>query len=236
MRLLVTRPQPDAQRTAERLQALGHSPVVEPLLTSVATAPPQFVERPGAIAVTSRNALRALRDWPQVANWRGSVALYAVGDATAALAREIGFADVRSAGGAVDDLARMIVEDREGRGGAVLYVAADVRRADLGGALSRAGLAVRLVEAYRMESVRALSETARRGLEEGVLDGGLFYSERTAAVFASLVGGRSAGLPAMTAFVLSAAVAQPLANLGFGRVAIAPHPSEDALLEVVGRA
>ena len=61
VRLLVTRPEPDASETAARLRALDIDAVVSPLLQArmlTTTLPPA----PGfaALAITSANALRAL--------------------------------------------------------------------------------------------------------------------------------------------------------------------------------
>ncbi|MFO1185540.1 MAG: uroporphyrinogen-III synthase [Bauldia sp.] len=233
MRLLVTRPEPDASRTAERLRSAGHEAIVEPLLAAVAAPVPDIGIAPAALAVTSRNAVRALLNWPQVADWRQRVTVFAVGDATAAAARAAGFADVRSAEGDVDDLVRLIVRERRAVAGSVLYVAGEVRRGDLGGGLRAAGISVAEVEAYRMQPAAVLSEALTLRLRGGALDGALFYSERTAAVFADLVG--EAPLGTVTAYALSAAAALPLDSLGFRSVAIASRPNEDALFALIPR-
>ncbi len=61
MRILVTRPEPDASATGQRLEALGHQVTTEPML-QVEFLPIDPVAFTGAQAViaTSRNALRAL--------------------------------------------------------------------------------------------------------------------------------------------------------------------------------
>ena len=54
VRLLVTRPEPDASETAARLRALGIEPVIEPLLvvrTLTTTLPP--ADGCSALAITS---------------------------------------------------------------------------------------------------------------------------------------------------------------------------------------
>src|ERR1019366_8272450 len=95
MRLLVTRPQPEADALARRLTGLGHTVLVQPLM-SIALAPePEGMAQPAALAITSGNAVKALAAWPRVGAWKGAT-VYAVGSATAAAARAAGFADVRS--------------------------------------------------------------------------------------------------------------------------------------------
>jgi len=63
MRMLVTRPEPDAQATLERLAALGIDAEIAPVMTRQtlrASLPP--VAGFAAMALTSANALRALND------------------------------------------------------------------------------------------------------------------------------------------------------------------------------
>ena len=61
MRLLVTRPEPDAGREAEALAARGHEAVLAPLLKIEFTRDvPLDFAGVQALIVTSRNALRAM--------------------------------------------------------------------------------------------------------------------------------------------------------------------------------
>jgi uroporphyrinogen-III synthase len=71
MRILVTRPEPDATRQAELLAARGHEPVVAPLLLiEPATCVPLELEGAQALIATSRNALRALASHPDLGSAR----------------------------------------------------------------------------------------------------------------------------------------------------------------------
>ena len=91
MRVLVTRPEPDATRQAERLAARGHEPVLAPLLAiESATDTPPELEGAQALIVTSRNALRALASHPDLATAL-QLPLFAVGEATAKAATDLGF-------------------------------------------------------------------------------------------------------------------------------------------------
>ena len=93
MRILVLRPQPGADETAARARALGLEPVVAPLLAvrPLEWTPPDPAGF-DAVMLTSASAARQagggltpFHDLP----------CYAVGEATAAAAREAGFADIR---------------------------------------------------------------------------------------------------------------------------------------------
>ena len=93
-RVWVTRAQPGADRTADRLLALGYVPVVLPLLALEAIFQPNpDLSDVWALAFTSRNAVTAFA--PLTPD--RALPVFAVGDATAEAARAAGFADVRSA-------------------------------------------------------------------------------------------------------------------------------------------
>jgi len=91
MRLLVTRPEPDALKLRAALEEHGHEATVEPLL-SVSFEDGDELDLDGvqALIATSRNGLRALKSHPALAEAR-ALPLFAVGGATAKEARALGF-------------------------------------------------------------------------------------------------------------------------------------------------
>jgi hypothetical protein len=59
MRLIVTRPEPDATRTGKALMALGHVAILSPMIDVIANTSAPLPERPfQAVLVTSANAVR----------------------------------------------------------------------------------------------------------------------------------------------------------------------------------
>ena len=62
MRILITRPQAEAERTAARLIALGHEPVIAPVLRIERTEDTPPSGSFDALIVTSVNAVPALAD------------------------------------------------------------------------------------------------------------------------------------------------------------------------------
>jgi uroporphyrinogen-III synthase len=234
MRLLVTRPEPDAQRTAALLRERGHTVVVAPLLRiepedNAEIGPGPFT----AILVTSANVAPAIVRHPRFAQLR-ALPVFAVGEHSAQAMRGVGFADVASADGDVSDLARLAGE-RLKRGAALLYLAGADRAGDLAGALSGRGLAVRSIVIYRAVAVTALPPAAVAALADGI-DGVVHFSRRSAEIY--LVTARAAGLddgvlerPAH--FCLSAKVAEPLQQAGLPDIRIAPAPTETALLALI---
>ena len=110
MKVLVTRPEGDAEQLAARLAERGHASVIENLLTirfrpEAARSLGPFLDGVQALLFTSANGVRAFA----AASERRDFRVFAVGNATAAAARAAGFAEVTSAGGAVDDLAKLVI-------------------------------------------------------------------------------------------------------------------------------
>mgnify|MGYP001552058296 FL=1 len=229
VRLLVTRPEPDASETAARLNALDIEAVIEPLLIAetLATGLPEAAGF-AAMAVTSANALRALEDRGELRRFLG-LPLYAVGDRTAAVARNYGFAKIISAQGSLDDLVALLA--KAGIGGPVFYPAARHQSGDLGKALAPHGVMAITTPVYDMRPAEQLSENLRADLAADALDGALFYSRRTADTFVSLVRGVDSS-PRLRMLCLSESIAEPLIAAHFVRVSLADHPSEEAMMSL----
>jgi uroporphyrinogen-III synthase len=232
VRLLVTRPEPEASDLARRLTRLGHQVLVQPLMAIHLDPPPAELPSPAAIALTSRNAVRALASWPRATEWQ-ALPVYAVGAVTAAAARQAGFSDVRVAAGDVAGLAALIRSDFDPRRGPLLHPAARHRSADLAELLP--GLAVTTVEAYAAVAVPAFEAATSQALAAGSVDGVLLFSRRTSEVFAGLIAaaGLQPAIAGIALYALSGQVAEPLAALGAPHILVAPHPDEASLLALL---
>jgi uroporphyrinogen-III synthase len=232
MRVLVTRPEPDASRTAAALAARGHEALVTPVLVILPLPHVAIPARPyRAVLVTSGNALRALEAHPQHLHLQG-LKLFAAGAHTAERARGLGFAPVYAAEGGVAALADLVTRTLAPDGRPLLYLAGIDRAGDLDGELSRAGYRVDLVELYRAEAVSRLDSAVSTALAAGEVDAALFASRRTAEIFAALIAGAGieSALARITAVAISANVAEALAPLGFRAVNIAEKPTEMAMI------
>src|SRR5260221_7568565 len=105
MRVLVTRPLSDASDTAARLAALGHEPLIGPLL-AIEFLDGEDVSLDGiqAMLATSSNGVRALSRRTR----RRDLDIFAVGHQTAATASEAGYGSVHSADGDAATLAATV--------------------------------------------------------------------------------------------------------------------------------
>src|SRR6185437_9861090 len=104
MRVVVTRPLADSERTAAALRARGHEVLVAPLL-HVEPVTTDFSGGWGGIIITSANAPGAIAGHAAREKLI-KLPLFAVGQRSADAARQAGFLNVTSAGGDVRDLVR----------------------------------------------------------------------------------------------------------------------------------
>jgi uroporphyrinogen-III synthase len=234
VRLLVTRPEPDAKRTAATLRANGHEVAVAAFLRIDTIADTDLGSGPwAAIVVTSANAAQAIAQHAGVAALR-VVPVFAVGKRSAQAMVAAGFANVASADGNAGDLARLVAArvkpcDR------LLYLAGEDRSGDLAGDLRARGRTVHTAVVYRAVAAAPLPPAAAQALASD-LDGVLHFSRRSAEAYVNAA--REAGMLARalrpTHFCLSAQVAEPLARAGAAAIRVAPQPAEAALIELIG--
>jgi uroporphyrinogen-III synthase len=230
MRLLVTRPEPDATHTAQVLRQRGHEVLVTPLL-STQTIDAQFQGPFAAVLITSANAARALAAHPRARELTRLPAV-TVGARSAEAARGAGFGDVTSADGAFADLVTLVASRFAGRSERLLYLAGENRAGDLADELAAHGVAVETAVIYRAVAAECLPSELKQALSNGELDGALHYSRRSVTTLIEL--GRAAGvlnaLLNLAHYCLSDEVAAPLRNAGARRISVAPRPDEAALI------
>ena len=221
-RVWITRAEPGAARTADRLAALGFTPIIAPLLT-LAPLPAALdaAPEPAAVAVlalTSPNGVEAFA--PLIPRFRDHP-VFAVGDATAEAARSAGFTDVRSASGDIHALARLIAA--EAPPGPLLAPGAREPAGDL-----PALLPDRPVQRL---PVYAAFETHAPAPE--TFDAVMLHSPRAArALAADLPRSAASG---RVAICISEAAAAPLRPFDFTEIRIAAAPDEPAMLSALGK-
>jgi uroporphyrinogen-III synthase len=229
MRLIVTRPEPEASHTAEALRARGHDILIAPMMHAHFFEPPSVASKtqPAAILFTSAQAARAVGGWPQQAAWV-DVPVLTVGDHTADIARAAGFGDVRSAAGDAAALADLVRATIPIEAGSLLYPAAVDRSSEWTEALEQAGYEIDLIETYAMVAASKIPDEVLEALKAGSVDGVLFYSRRTADIFMTMVerDGKRSAAAKLRFFAMSQRVAEPLAGYA---VAVAARPEEASL-------
>lgn len=228
--VLITRPEPGATETASRVAALGLCPVVAPLL--------EILPRPAvlpeasllqAVLIASGNALIGL---PATYH---TLPLLAVGDASAARARQAGFAGVLSADGDADALAALASVQCDPSGLPLLLTAGHGQGLSLAAALRAHGFRVIRRTTYAATPIRALPEPASESLRAKNLRAALFFSAATARQFVRLL--RRSGLREALQGIDACAIGHPTAAaieaLPWRRVLRAAKPTQDAMLALL---
>ena len=226
MRVLITRPQPDADRTGAAVRAAGHEPLVCPLMR--VDLRPEALHVPvgtDALAFTSANGVRAYAaaDGPPLPT-------YAVGPASAREAAANGLPVVGVAAADVASLAAMIAQAGPPR---VLHVSGKAAAGDLCEALRFAGVVCERTVLYEAVAETALTPAMVSMIRSGP-DWLLLYSPRSARLFERLV--RSAGLEASAAGMRLAALSPAVSGaiaLPFAERHVPDRPASSALVDII---
>ncbi|MCZ6764161.1 MAG: uroporphyrinogen-III synthase [Alphaproteobacteria bacterium] len=237
--VLVTRPLPDGQATAEVLRARGYRILLDPMLEIVLKPEPLDLAGVQALLVTSANGARALA----AATDTRSLPLFAVGEASADTAGQAGFSDIHAGSGDVGGLAELVRAKLDPAAGALLHAAGSHIAGDLAGDLERGGYGVRRAVLYEARAATRLSEATRTGLAAGTIAAALFYSPRSAKRFVTLADESGFGetMARLIAICLSDAVADALSPPGalpgapirLAGIHVAAQPEQAALLEIL---
>ncbi|WP_161782006.1 uroporphyrinogen-III synthase [Nitratireductor basaltis] len=226
MRVLITRPQPGADETAERVRALGLTPVVSPLTQTLPNEPayPPELEAASLVAISSPNAVRhapraLLRKLTMLP-------AFAVGEKTGEVAKAGGLQVVACDAGDARQLAAQVIGKSQA-GETIAILCGRVRRGVLEQSLHEAGRLPLMLETY---DTRALQ--AHHADWEGV-DVVLLYSSYAAELFLHDAGNRKPPLPLdKTRFVcISARVAERLMGVAPENVIIASQPDEVGMMK-----
>ncbi|MEM8936851.1 MAG: uroporphyrinogen-III synthase [Pseudomonadota bacterium] len=228
--VLITRPEPDAAHFAQLCRDAGLEPIMSPLMEPVIGAAPVDLTDVAALAFTSANGVRAFA----ANSGRRDLPVFAVGSATAAAAKSVGFRQVSAADGDVDSLARLI--SRRPSTGVTLHIAGTRRSGDLIALLEKEKHPARRAVLYEMNEADALPAPAVKALTtpSQVLWVTLF-SPRTTALFMRLIenAGLENSLGRANAACLSDAVAELLPSEKWARVFVAPEREANSMIELI---
>ncbi len=238
MRLMVTRPLVDAERQAELLRALGHEPLIQPLL-EITFPPLQPLRLRGvqALVATSRNALRGLSRNESFERAK-SLPVYCIARHTADFARQSGFTHVITGAGTAKDMVQLITHAARPETGALLYLTGRHLAFDLETPLKSAGFAVTRVIIYETREIGKERAAEFAEALRGGVDGVLLMSPRTAEAFINLIKNFKLRQEArkITCYCYSEAIAEPLGEIEGLTVAVSSHPTEDEMMRLIGPA
>ncbi|PDQ17444.1 uroporphyrinogen III synthase [Mesorhizobium sanjuanii] len=231
VRVLVTRPEPGASRTARRLRDMGFQPILLPLTETVAVDAGAVPDDAVAVAVTSANALRHAPKALIAA--LAALPCHAVGRRTAQAAREAGFVSVSEGSGDAEALADALAGSLSGK--TIAYLCGRVRFATFEERLEAAAVHVRAVETYDTLALDYPDADIIDRLAGQPVEMVLLYSAKAAAAVRTLIERPELhDLFEKTRFLaLSGRIAAALGDIFSERIHIAKKPDEEALLALL---
>lgn len=223
--VLLTRPQSQSEKTAEKITALDPAwvPYIAPLMRIMPMpwAVPSFT--PQALIITSLNATSALARLPFKAP------VHVVGTATAEAVRDLGF-DVSTIARNGDDLAQLLADAARPEDGPLLYLSGVDITADFTSLLAPKGLQVIRQQVYRTEMLDQLPLSVLEAIDAGQIGCALVYSRKS---LEALIRALPVHYRAKIAILcLSEAICDD-ADAGFRRILCAAHPNEASLLDLL---
>ena len=238
MRVLITRPEPDASELAGQLASIGVDAALAPLLSIVyEPIEPAALAGASALVATSRNALQALNR-SQALSAARKLPVFAVGPATSALAKQMGFPVVISGPGTASALVATIQDHTARLGeGPLVHLAGDSLAFGLAAELARSDIVLNVIPAYRSRPINALPKAVIDGLAAGHFDAVILMSPRTAQVWQRLIGqaGLAESLGQLTHVCLSAAVADKLQIRSKLKIVVAHEPNGQEIVSLIAR-
>jgi uroporphyrinogen-III synthase len=236
MRLLVTRPEPEALKLRAALEDMDCEATVEPLLRVSFDDPDEIeLSEAEALIATSRNAIRAIKMQPGLLAIARGLPLYAVGRATAIEARNAGFGLIVTGAGTGRDLVPQIISTLDPANGFLVHLAGEKLAYDLAGELEAHGFRVLQPIVYRTEPLAAFSNDTIEQLATGEIDGVILMSPQTAAIYVALIKRHDlvAAARKLVHFCLSPAVAARLKPLGDLSLEVATEPKLEDILALI---
>ena len=242
MAVLVTRPHPDDEATAAGLRARGFEVLKAPMLRFEPVAFHDDGEANyGAVIVTSANALRGLtphlKDSPLL-----KLPLFAVGEHTAAAARQAGFENVVVASGDAGSLRDLVLASVKAKAlkkaSPLLYLAGAELSRDLAGEFGERGFTVVTQTTYRMAAMSALPRETCEAFAANKVEAVLHYSRRSARAFLDAARANGVEISALSIpqCCISEGVAAVVRDAGATQVMVAASPDENALFGALDRA
>lgn len=233
-RVLVTRPEPGAGETAQRLIEHGFAPLVLPLTRIVPMPVGDLgdLQRFDAVTITSVNAIRHT---PRevIAALTGRP-VFAVGEVSAKAARDAGFANVHAAAGTAADLAPLMAAMLP-PSSRVLHLAAVERTAGFAEQLAEAGLVLEVVDVYRAEKLSYPTDFLKTVFDQGPIWGAMSLSERAGEFLAELAAKpeTAQAFESTTFFCISEKVARALRAGLQQKIMVSDAPSEDSVVRLL---
>ena len=184
MHILLTRPIEDCSEIISKFQSLGHQVSHLPLLSvnKVDYGEINFSDYKGII-FTSANAVKFL-DLKKIEK---KMLCFCVGSATEKKARGIGFQNVIAAGGNVENLKELILQNFGNKDGKLIYVSGETISLELDRELLKEGYDIKRIINYRTKHNENFDQEFIEELKQKISDIVYIYSNNSASSFLNFI-------------------------------------------------
>jgi len=184
MHVLLTRPLEDSLEMISKFQFLGHNVSHLPLLNieNISYEEINFLEYRGII-FTSTNAVKFL-DTKKI---NKNLLCFCVGNATEKKARSLGFQNIITAEGNVENLKELILQNFNKNNGKLVYVSGETISIDLDKQLLKEGYNIKRIINYRTSHNEKFDENFIKALKSNMPDIVFVYSQNSASGFLKFI-------------------------------------------------
>ena len=230
--LLITRPQPDADILAKKLYDIGYDCLVDPLLhiENISTNLEKINWREfQALVFTSAAGVRSFSHTPCHTK---DLPLFAVGDATAQAAYDLGFERVTSAGKDIESLIELLISSLSPNKGKIFYGSGHIWRGNLIEHLQAHGFKGKQEILYKAHAAKSLSLATQHSFMAKKISHVLFFSPRTARIFTEILD-KCDLCSSVVAVSISMATAKEIEQLNWKESLIAQEPNMQEMLALL---
>jgi len=184
MHILLTRPLEDCSEMILKFRSLGHQVSHLPLINvePLKYEEIKFSDYKGII-FTSANAIKFL----DFKNIDKKLLCFCVGSATEKRARSVGFQNVISAEGNVNNLKELILRNFDSKDGKLIYVSGEIISFDLDQQLLKQGYSIQRIVNYKTNHNKKFDENFVKELKLKIPDMVYIYSQNSASSFLSFI-------------------------------------------------
>ena len=184
MHILLTRPLEDSSEMILKFRSLGHQVSHLPLINiePLNYEEIKFSDYKGII-FTSTNAVKFLN----FKNIDKKILCFCVGSATEKKARSVGFQNVISAEGNVNNLKELILQNFDPKDGKLIYVSGEIISFDLDQQLLKQGYSIQRIVNYKTNHNKKFDENFVKELKLKIPDMVYIYSQNSASSFLSFI-------------------------------------------------
>ena len=184
MHILLTRPLEDCSEMILKFRSLGHQVSHLPLINvePLKYEEIKFSDYKGII-FTSANAIKFL----DFKNIDKKLLCFCVGSATEKKARSVGFQNVISAEGNVNNLKELILRNFDSKDGKLIYVSGEIISFDLDQQLLKQGYSIQRIVNYKTNHNKKFDENFVNELKLKIPDMVYIYSQNSASSFLSFI-------------------------------------------------